>query len=120
MMRSNALSYPKPEKKKKAKKHKSSIITQEPGQCFLCVAIDCDYRYKPTEEHHIFGGPNRKLSEALGLKVRLCPFHHRIGPAAVHNNREMMDRLHRIGQMKFEESGSREDFIRLFGKNYLD
>lgn len=109
------LMFPKiPAKKKKRRHHKSILATQK-GQCYLCRKYTC------TEEHHIFEGRNRQQSEAYGLKVYLCPVCHRTGPRAAHSNTETKERLHRIGQMAFErKGGSREDFIRIFGKSYLD
>ena len=71
------------------------------------------------EEHHIFGGPNRGISEAEGLKVYLCIEHHRTGPEAVHNDAETMDLLRRDGQQAFEREHTRQEFIQLIGKNYL-
>jgi hypothetical protein len=69
--------------------------------------------------HHIFGGTaNRKKSEQYGLKVWLCYEHH-LGKEGVHYNKKMMDYLHRIGQMKFEETHTRENFRQEFGKSYL-
>ena len=73
-----------------------------------------------TEEHHIFfGTANRKLSDKYGYVVRLCPEHHR-GNCGVHFNRELDLHLKRLGQAHFEENhGTREDFIRTFGRSYL-
>ena len=115
------LAYPKPEKKKrKKKKPGQQVIHQYPGTCYLCQMMDGDSRYKPTEVHHIFGGPNRSKSDQYGLVVRLCPYHHRTGGRdAVHTNAELADRLHRIGQIMYEQEHSREEFVQEFGKNYL-
>ena len=38
-----------------------SIIHTTKGWCYLCG------RYGQTEEHHIFGGANRKVSEKYGV-----------------------------------------------------
>ncbi|MEW4411551.1 hypothetical protein [Clostridium sp. AN503] len=93
-----------------------SIMEPTPAEeCFLCG------RCGQLEEHHIFGGnPNRKLSEKYGLKVHLCCRCHRDNREGVHGNREKMDHLHWTGQQAFERTHSRDDFIRIFGKNYLD
>lgn len=40
---------------------KTRMMTQK-GECYLCGKIG------QTEEHHCFGGPNRKFSEKYGLK----------------------------------------------------
>lgn len=86
-------------------------------KCFLCG------RTTGLDRHHIFGGPYRKKSEKYGLTVDLCHDScHIFGPNSVHQNRETMLRIKRYGQKKaMEENGwSTEDFIREFGKNYLE
>lgn len=62
----SGLKFPKEETKKKRMSHPASILGSRKGRCYLCG------RYTQTEEHHIFGGPNRTLSEQYGLKVDLC------------------------------------------------
>lgn len=101
-----------------------SVFIQPEGQCFLCRLLGTDAWYDYLEEHHIFEGTsNRKKSEKYGLKVKLCTYHHRGNingsRAAVHSNREYADMLHRIGQAKFEESHTREEFRQEFGKLWL-
>lgn len=74
-------------------------------------------------EHHIFDGANRIHSEEYGLKVYLCPSHHISGwgPEAVHSNAEIMKQLQQIGQQAFENQiGSRQEFMKIFGRNYLE
>lgn len=83
------MAFPKPGKKKKRKKHKKSILHTQKGICYLCAHLNGDYRQQYTEEHHIlYGSGRREISEAEGLKVNLCPDHHRNGQQAVHNSRE--------------------------------
>lgn len=85
-------------------------------ECFLCG------RREWIEAHHIFGGPNRKKSNRLGLVVDLCHGCHNEPPHGVHHNRLAMLRLRQYGQKKAmqEQGWSVEDFIREFGKNYLE
>lgn len=86
------------------------------GTCFLCG------KYGLMEEHHIFSGPNRKLSEKYGLKVLLCGEScHRTGKRAAHVCKETAQALHEYGQKKFmiDQGASVEDFIAIFGRNYL-
>lgn len=47
---------------------------------------------------------------------------HLYGPNAVHNNKDTMWELHRYGQYKAmaKYGWSINDFIREFGRNYLD
>lgn len=92
----------------------NSIIQSDPEFCFY---PDCG---RPaTDWHHIFGGPNRKLSEADGLKIHCCHECH----MRIHNGPESkarMEALHRLGQEKYEARiGSRADFMKRYGKNWL-
>jgi len=112
--------YPKTLTKKKRKAHKDSILHRKDGTCYLCVKLHGDDSYHEVlHEHHIFGGANRDHSEAEGLKVYLCLAHHTEGPEAVHKNAEVMRSLQQEGQQAFEEEHSREEFMQMFGRNYL-
>lgn len=92
-------------------------MTVPDGYCWLCG------RWGHLEEHHIFGGANRKKSTKYKLTVNLCGEScHRNGPKAAHRCKETAQRLHEYGQRKFmrEQNASVEDFRRIFGKNYLE
>ena len=72
---------------------------------------------------HIFGAANRNKSEKYGLVVLLCGDRcHRNGTYAVHRNKQVADYLHRYGQEKCmrEQNWTKEEFIAVFGMNYLD
>lgn len=89
-------------------------------QCFLCGRNGL---YDPLDRHHIFGGPNRKKSEKYKLVVYLCHSEcHIFGESAVHQNANTMQVIREYGQRKaMRENGwSVEDFIREFGKSYID
>lgn len=117
----SGLAIPKPQWKKKRKRHKQSILNTARGTCFLCARLHNDLREKYTEEHHIiFGSGQRDISEAEGLKVDLCLDHHRAGPEAVHNNQEMRELLCRIVQEEYEKSHTREEWMEISRKNYLE
>ena len=85
-------------------------------QCFLCN------RTSRLERHHIFGGALRKKSELLGLVVDLCHECHNEPPFGVHHCKETMRYLHRFGQKlaMYQNNWTKQDFIREFGKNYLE
>lgn len=102
------------------KKHKTSIMQKKDGRCYLCMKLHGDDRIKTVQEHHAFGGPRRNASEAAGLKVYLCLEHHEYGPEAVHTNHDMMLLIQRDCQQKYEETHSRQQFMQLMGKNYLE
>lgn len=104
---------------KRRQRHKESILQKKDGHCYLCM-MGGDFGIRWTEEHHIFGGPRRRISEAEGLKVYLCPEHHRTGPAAVHRNAETRKKLQEIAQAQWEKDHSREEWMRMMGKNYRE
>jgi len=89
-------------------------------KCWLCGRNGLQ---DPLDHHHIFGGAYRKKSEQYGLVVLLCHNDcHIFGEYAVHRNEETRDFLRRWGQQKAmrENNWTTQDFIREFGKNYLE
>ncbi len=89
-------------------------IIQKNKECFFCGMTE------DLDKHHIFGGPNRKLSEKYKCVVWLCKRHHTMSNEAVHLNRGNDLALKTKCQESWENIyGSREDFIRIFGKSYL-
>lgn len=90
-------------------------ILQNERRCYVCGTT-----YN-LHEHHIYGGTaNRKNSEKNGFKVCLCAFHHNMSNEGVHFNRELDLKIKLECQSKFEETHSREEFMKIIGKNYLD
>ncbi len=114
--------YPKVKIRKKRKKHKQSILQdKESGICYLCAKLKEDYgRKSPLHEHHVYGGVNRRISEENGFKVYLCLQHHVDGQEAVHNNIENMRIIQRDCQEEYEKTHTRQQFMKLVGRNYLD
>lgn len=111
--------FPKTGKKKRRKKHGKPLIFTEPGRCFLC-AREGIKKHQETERHHVlYGAGQREVSEAQGLVVDLCPYHHRIGPEAVHNCRATREYLCRLYQAEYEKTHTREEWMALAGRNYL-
>lgn len=88
-------------------------IIQESKECWLChTTLNLQY-------HHIFRNPHRNASERYGLTVWLCAEHH-TGDNGVHGYNKTLDReLKKTAQRKFEETHTREEFIRNFGRSYL-
>lgn len=83
------------------------------------VCLVCGSPY--IEIHHVFfGTANRRLSDRYGYVVPLCPTHHREGAYSAHKSMELNMAYKCMAQRHFEEhNGSREDFIRIFGRSYL-
>lgn len=99
---------------------KSIMHKKTDKTCYLCKKLYFDNSIKSgLQEHHVFGGPNRALSEHFGLKVYLCIWHHTEGPEAVHKNANNMRIIREDGQRAFESKYPEMDFMKLFGKNYL-
>lgn len=88
-------------------------IIQTRKECFMCRTTD------NLHCHHVFGGPNRKWSEKYGLKIWLCANHHNMSDAGIHFNKALDLQVKQIAQREFEDTYTREDFLRIFGKNYL-
>ena len=89
-------------------------IIQDRKECIICGSWN-------VEDHHIFFGTGkRKLSEEYGLKVWLCPTHHRLTNGVHGKNGHKLDmELKQLGQKAFEWKHTREEFIEKFGRNYL-
>ena len=96
-----------------------SIIQEDKERCYLC---GMNAYFEPLDEHHVFGGANRKLSEKYGLKVYLhhsrCHIFHK---TAVHQNAAINNALKaKVQGIAMEHYGwDTAEFIKIFGKNYL-
>jgi Zn-finger protein len=88
-----------------------SIIDNNKEECYIC------HCYTNAPMHHIFDGiANRPKSELYGLKVRLCDKCH-----YKEHHQKPFEELKIIGQQTFMNyyDKSIDDFIKIFGKNYL-
>lgn len=85
-------------------------------KCFLCG------RYAQTERHHLFGGAYRKKADRDRLYVDLCHTCHNEPPNGAHFNRDVMQKLHEYGQLKWmsERHATVSDFRKEYGQNYLE
>ena len=89
-------------------------ILQREKRCFFCG------REFGLEEHHIFGGvANRKISDANGLVLWVCQFHHTDPKEGVQYNKERNQSVKRLAQIAYEARHSHEEWMELFHKNYL-
>lgn len=70
--------------------------------------------------HHIYPGLGfRKASDKHGFTVWLRADWHNMADYGVHFNKELDLRLKQECQRKFEETHTREEFMKIIGKNYL-
>ena len=79
-------------------------------------------RFPGSHRHEVFFGKNRQLSIKYGLVVFLRPELHNMSNDGVHFNKLSDTALKQIGQrtaMRYY-GWTTEDFIRIFGRNYLD
>jgi len=91
-------------------------IIQKTEQCYICGS-----RYYLETHHIFFGNPGRRISDENGFTVRLCNNCHRVFSCSPHRNRKTDLHLKRTCQAAYEKQGhSREEFIKLIGRNYLD
>lgn len=96
-----------------------SIVQHDLSRCFICGANGSG---DPLNRHEVFGGAFRQKSKRLGLWVCLCHERCHQGVTGVHNNAQLAHDLKELAQHKAMEhfGWSKEDFIREFGKNYLE
>jgi hypothetical protein len=92
-------------------------ILQDEKECYVTGRAD------GLQEHHVyFGCGQRSVSEKNGFKVFLRPeYHLACYDGSVHAcpGQGLDFELKQACQLKFEETHTREDFMRLIGRNYL-
>lgn len=123
-MRKNAQSFTKEQKKKikmhnkskkltKLEKNRKSVFTEDLEHCYLCG--------KPREHlHEIIYGKNRINSIKYNFVIPLCANHH-TGKDGIHFNKDLDLYYKRLCQIYFENNiGNRIEFIKIFGRNYLE
>lgn len=93
----------------KLERNRKSVFTDDLEHCILCGK-------KKNDLHEIFGGRNRLNSIKFNLVIPLCRECHSLNQ----NNPFFNEHWHKIGQEYFEcNIGSRDEFIRVFRRNYL-
>ena len=94
---------------------KVKSIIQSEKKCFVTGATE------GLHKHHIFFGANRRLAEEDGLWIWLrWDYHIADSPNRTpHNNKETDLFYKRLGQRKYEETHTREEFMARYGRNFL-
>lgn len=83
------------------------------GYCFLC------FRTGPFQRHEVFHGANRQKSKKYGLWINVCPeCHHKIHFADGKVDRLLKENGQRQACMVYK--WSKADFIKRFGKSYVE
>lgn len=87
-------------------------IIQDEKECFVC------FSQRNLELHHcLHGTSNRQNADKYGLTIWLCHEHHSL----LHNKSHVLDlAIQQMAQRAFEQTHTREEFMKVFGRNYLD
>ena len=94
-------------------KRLKSVFTDDMDHCMFTG-------YAPVERHHIFGAANKERSEKYGFIAPLRPDLHPNGVFAGKDAKNVDLVLKTKAQTYYEEHyGTREDFIKEFGRSYL-
>lgn len=94
----------------KLERNRYSVFTDDLEHCYLCGE-------RKDDLHEIFGGRNRINSIKYGFVLPLCRKCHTLNQ----NNPFFNDYWHKRGQEYWEcNIGSREEFIRVFRRGYLE
>ena len=103
-------------KQAKAEANRYSILTDDLEHCIICGKA-------PINKHEIFYGSNRHNSIKYGLVILLCIAEHHVGNVkGIHADKKLDLEWKQKGQQAFMKHYNKniEDFINVFGKNYLD
>lgn len=92
----------------KLERNRFSIITKDLEHCYLC-------KNKKDDLHEVVEGKNRQVSMKYGLVIPICRKCHEI----VTNDKTLQDKLHKVAQKEFKKHYKTENFVQIFGKNYL-
>ena len=102
-------------KQSKAEAKRYSILTEDLKHCIICGKA-------PVNKHEIFFGSNRHNSIKYGLVIPLCTKEHHKGNAeGIHKDKELDLIWKKKGQLAYMKHYNKnvEEFISVFGKNYL-
>ena len=92
----------------------SDSIMSNDKVCFICGTPF------NLHKHHIYEAYRRKNSEKYGCWIYLCARHHNMSNQGIHFNKKLDTAIKQRCQEEWEARfGNREDFIRVFGRNYL-
>lgn len=92
----------------KLERNRYSIITDDLKHCYIC-------KQSKWELHEIFGGRNRQASMKYGLVIPACRKCHKKIP----NDETLKKNLYEVAKKEFKKHYKSENFIEIFGKNYI-
>lgn len=92
--------------------HKVSILQGKKKECYITGATE------GLEQHHIYMGKNRTISDDNGFWVWL---HYKIHKDLHSKDGHNLDmKLKRECQEAYEKKHTRKEFMQLIGRNYLE
>lgn len=98
----------------KLEKNRYSILTKDLEHCYICT--EEGIKNVPRQDlHELLGGRNRKMSMKYGLVIPLCRKCHQI----IENDETLKEKWHKVAQKEFKKHYKSENFVKIFGKNYL-
>lgn len=98
----------KTNKLRNLERNRKSILTNNFEKCFICGGT-------ASELHEIFSGGSRKASMMHDFVIPICRKCHNV----ITINYQLNLRLKKLCQKKFEENGTREQFLSIIHKSYL-
>lgn len=98
----------------KLEKNRFSIITKDLEHCYLCIKQGI-MDIPKDDFHELCEGKNRQVSMKYGLVIPICRKCHE----KVTNDKTLQDKLHKVAQKEFKKHYKTENFIQVFGENYL-
>lgn len=92
----------------KLEKNRFSVLTKDLEHYYIC-------KHKKEDLHELIGGKNRKISMQYGLVIPLCRKCHE----TIENDETLKEKWHKVAQKEFKKHYKSENFVQIFGKNYL-
>ena len=93
----------------KLERNRTSILTDDLEHCFIC-------KRQASEIHEIYSSGSRKQSMIYNFTIPICRQCHQRVTLNHYDNLQ----LKQICQRKYEENHTRDEFMAIIGKNYLE
>ena len=93
----------------KLERNRTSILTDDLEHCYLCGR-------NASEIHEIYSAGSRKQSMLHNFTIPICRECHQHITLNYYDNLQ----LKQVCQKKFEETHTREEFMQIIRKNYLE
>ncbi len=92
----------------KKERNRFSILTKDLEHCYIC-------NVKKEDLHELIGGRNRQTSMRYGLVIPLCRKCHEM----IEKDETLKREWRKVAQKEFKNYYKSENFVQIFGKNYL-